>query len=66
MELISLRTNSLKGANRRNTGMNGAGFDLIHELLWVEVVALAVILSLPVVLEWLDTVASPGAMREVR
>lgn len=46
--------------------MNGAGFDLIHELLWVEVVALAVILSLPVLLEWLDTVASPGAMREVR
>jgi len=66
-----------KGAIRHNTGRNGAGFDLIHERLWVEyleifpsrnaavgLVVLAVVLSLPVPLECFDAIASPGAMRE--
>ena len=66
-----------KGANRHNMGRNDANFDLIHELLWAEylelflsrkspvgLVALAVTLLPPVPLEILDTITSPGTMRE--
>jgi len=72
LELISLRTNSFKGLIRRNS-RNGAGYDLILELLRVEYLelfptrstaVLLVILSLPVQLERCDTIASPKAMRE--
>jgi hypothetical protein len=77
LQLGGLHVHRKKGLKHRIAGRNGASFDLIHQRLWVKdlelflsesvavgLVVLEVILSLPVLLDRFNAIASPGAMRE--